>query len=117
MNYHQKSKKDKCPTCRQLIEQYQVCNTAAHSESGPFDFKDLLTQEETTVDEGGTLFECLDHNYFRDEVGKLIALRNEIELDRFHRRISNKDPTRQGNLDLQWNAIKQIELRLLDLQD
>ena len=38
-------------------------------------------------------------------------------MDRFHRRISNQDPTRQKNLDLQWNAIKQIELRLLDLQD
>ena len=55
--------------------------------------------------------------YFASEIGKLIQLRNEIELERFHRRISNQDPMRQKNLDLQWTAIKQIELRLLDLQD
>ena len=69
------------------------------------------------MDEHGSAFECLDHTYFTQEVSKLISLRNEIELDRFHRRISNKDAVMQRNLDLQWTAIKQIELRLFDLQD
>ena len=44
-------------------------------------------------------------------------MRCEIEQDRFHRRISNRDPSSQRDLDLQWAAIKQIELRLFDLQD
>ena len=44
-------------------------------------------------------------------------MRCEIEQDRFHRRISNRDPSSQKDLDVQWAAIKQIELRLFDLQD
>ncbi len=75
-----------------------MCNTRTHSESTPFDFKDLLNKDCVQGDYGSP-FECLDHAYFVSEINKLISLRNEIELDRFHRRISNKDPTKQKNLD------------------
>lgn len=122
MNYHQKIKKDRCPTCQQVIAQYLVINTQTLSESTPFDFKELLesgvngpTNNGGNIDDNGSPFECLDHTYFLAEVTKLISLRSGIELDRFHRRISNQDPSRQRNLDLQWTAIKQIELRLFDL--
>jgi hypothetical protein len=50
------------------------------------------TLHKDDIDEHGNAFDCLDHSYFLDEITKLIQLRNEIELDRFHRRISNKDP-------------------------
>lgn len=106
MNYHQKSKKEKCPTCQQTIVQYSVVNTGLGTVSAPFEFKELLGNGPEQQVPTESAFDCLDHTYFRAEIAKLISLRNEIEIDRFHRRIGNKDPTLQKNLDLQWTAIK-----------
>lgn len=103
MNYIQKSRKDHCPTCKQEIFEYQVCNTLTNAESTPFNFQEVLAKEtekgpsggsSTNLDEHGSTFECLDHHYFVTEVTKLLQIRNEVELDRFHRRISNKDPSK-----------------------
>ena len=70
-----------------------MCNTKTQSESALFDFREILLREikldGQTVDEHGSPFECLDHAYFITEINKLISIRNEIEVDRFHRRISN----------------------------
>ena len=99
MNYHQKSKKERCPTCQQLITHYTVQNTQTGTTSVQFDFKELI-QDKATTENTENAFDCLDHAYFRAEISKLISLRNEIEIDRFHRRIGNKDPSLQKNLDL-----------------
>ena len=89
----QKTKKDKCPLCQQEIKDYKVCNTTTFSESTSFPFKDTLAIESlkgpVSLDDNGSVYECLDHQYFVAEIAKLIKIRSDIELDRFHRRISN----------------------------
>jgi hypothetical protein len=116
INYHQKSRKEKCPTCQQTIVTYVATNTQTNTTSASFDFKELLaSQTKGDLTSTENPFECLDHAYFVEEISKLISIRNEIELDRFHRRMINRDPSMQKNLDLQWTAIKQIELRLFDI--
>ncbi len=75
-----------------------MCNTTTFSESSSFSFKEILAVESlkggngggtSNLDEHGSAYECLDHQYFVSEISKLIKIRSDIELDRFHRRISN----------------------------
>lgn len=70
-----------------------MCNTTTLSESTTFVFLEALSlqsqKDNSTINDNGSTFECLDHQYFVAEIAKLINIRNDIELDRFHRRISN----------------------------
>lgn len=82
------------------------------------DFSILVSDRESSSFHDTTnVFDCLDHKYFEEEIKKLIHLRTDIEKDRFHRKVFNKDPNLQINIDLEWNCLKQIELRLFDLED
>ena len=89
----QKTKKDRCPVCQQEINNYKVCNTKTLAESASFPFKETLAIEslkgKSDLNEHGSAYECLDHQYFVAEIAKLIKIRSDIEMDRFHRRISN----------------------------
>lgn len=83
MLYHQKTKKDKCPTCLQPIFKYCVINQATKTESDYFDFPELLLQSKMdnglNQEDQANAFDCLDHAFFSSEIAKLIKLRIEIE--------------------------------------
>ncbi|CDW71899.1 snf2 superfamily rad5 protein [Stylonychia lemnae] len=116
--YYQKSVKDKCPACQKFIEQYRTFNQDSNTLSDANDFQILIQdRKKESFDESSNPYECLDHQFFSSELTKLIQVRSEIEQDRFHRKVFNKDPNLQANIDLEWNCLKQIELRLYDLQD
>jgi len=80
-----------------------VFNSLTKSESAPLPFQELLSSA-GPLEETGNAFECLDHNYFNQEIANLVAMRCEIEQDKFHRRLLNQGP--QRNLDLQWASLK-----------
>lgn len=67
-------------------------NHVTKSESESNDFNILIKDRiSSSFAETTNPYDCLDHQYFSAEITKLIRLRNEIEKDRFHRRLSNKD--------------------------
>lgn len=92
LHYHQKTRKERCPACQQPIHSYLVHNALTNSESAPLPFHELLSSQTGPLEETGSAFDCLDHSYFNQEIANLVALRCEIEQDKFHRRLLNREP-------------------------
>ena len=61
------------------------------------------------------MFESFDHQYFEHEISKLIQLRTVVEHERFHGR--RNLPGHTSARDIEWQSLKQIEQRLLDIQE
>jgi len=114
-----------------------IVNCKTMTESAPFELLDYFkscpeAQNVSYGDEAGPggasgatggdgnddhAFESFDHQYFEQEIAKLIKLRDVTEQERFHSRRRYDSAAQKAAEPLEWESLKQIEQRLHDIQE